>query len=163
VPDVEHPHRYVNLHAFVANLCEHRLLQPMSPALALLAQREALEWGGPREWWQGPDPEVPIEVYVMAAAQYILWSGQSLFKHVIYPDDLAGEDLLMWTPGPLFTADRGEGGLSLARWHFWRNAYRAVAVSSAEGEKQQYHEECRNVAARAVAVMDALEMSMSFR
>ena len=64
----------------------------------------------------------------------------------------------MWSPGPLYD---GKAHLTLDRWHFWKNVYRAVAAGGGE-EKERYSKERRNVAAKAAALMDALEMSMTF-
>lgn len=69
---------------------------------------------------------------MMAAAQWILWYGQILFNQVLFPGDVSSEDLQHWTSGPLYY---GKNGLDLQRWHFWRDGFNAVALSSSRGEK----------------------------
>lgn len=64
----------------------------------------------------------------------------------------------MWAPGPLYG---GKAHLTLNRWHFWRDGYRAVASCGKEKEKG-YSQECKSVAAKAAALMDALEENMTF-
>jgi hypothetical protein len=66
----------------------------------------------------------------------------------------------MWSPGPLY---HGKAHLTLDRWHFWRDGYKAVASSGKEeDEKKWYSQECKDVAAKAAAMMDALEKNMTF-
>ena len=92
---------------------------------------------------------------MLAAAQYILWYGQSFFKQVIYSREVSIDTLQGWTPGPLY---RGPKFLSLHRWHFWRDGYNNVA----SGGKEEFGRECRVVAAKAAAIMDSLEENMTF-
>lgn len=93
---------------------------------------------------------------VIAAAQYILWDGQSLFKHVICPDERLQEDMQAWLPGPLY--DGGDRSLSLSRWRFWRRGFEAAAA----GNPAEHGNECSDVAARAACMMEALEKGMLF-
>ena len=116
--------------------------------------RSAPEGGEHHESRRG----VPREIWVLAVAQWILWYGQSLFKQVLFQGEVSLNDLRAWRPGPLY---KGKANLSLDRWHFWRDGYSAMASSRKEEEKG-YSEECRDVAAKAAGMMDALERNMTF-
>ncbi|KAI9675627.1 MAG: hypothetical protein M1817_000994 [Caeruleum heppii] len=146
-PDPDDPSQYVNYHAFAAHLWEHRIFST-DPTWAIWAQRDALEGRVDVE-----DDEQ--DAYVLAAAQWILWYGQSFFKQVMYPGDVTPNDLRGWSPGPLYD---GKAALNLHRWHFWRDSYREIACSVDEG----YSAECKNVSARVVEIMDSLERIMMF-
>lgn len=102
-------------------------------------------------------PTITDGTYVLAAAQWILLYGQSLFKQVRFAGEVSGEDLRRWSPGPKY---KGGAELTLRRWRFWRDRYKAIASSSEEDE-QRYGEECKNVATKAAALMDALEKNMT--
>ncbi|KAI9826650.1 MAG: hypothetical protein M1832_006246 [Thelocarpon impressellum] len=150
VSDPEDPGKYVNLHAFAANLHERRIL-PTNPAWAIRAHSEAHEGGA-----QGQDGM--RATYVLAAAQWILWYGQSLFKQVLFSGDVTSDDLRAWTPGPLY---HGAAHLTLQRWHFWKDGFRAAAAEGNEEEKG-LGQECSTVAAKAAELMESLEESMAF-
>jgi len=152
-PDPEKPRNYVNFHAFASNLFERRVIHT-SPTWAIWAQRDAFEGREPyRE-----RPGVPDDIYILAAAQWILWYGQSIFKQVLFPGEVSSDHLRKWNPGPLYD---GKAHFTLHRWHFWRVGYNAVASSEKE-KKKGYSQECKNVAAKAAAMMDALEKNMTF-
>ena len=150
-PDPDCPNNYVNFHAFAANLFERRIL-PTKPTWAIWAQREAHE-----------DENEPAstmrDYYVLAAAQWILWYGQSFFKQVLFQDDESTKDSQMWTPGRLYSGTRS---LSLHRWQFWKESFRTVALAGKDEEKGGYGQECRTVAAKAADIMDSLEENMTF-
>jgi len=147
-PDPDDPSIYVNFHAFAANLFEHRIFRT-DPTWAIWAQREAHE--------NIPAEEFSIHAaYVLAAAQWILWSGQSLFKQVIVTGDVSPRELQFWTPGPLYGVD---SQLSLRRWRFWKDGFSNVAFSG-EKEEKALVQECNKVAAKASQLMDSLERSM---
>jgi hypothetical protein len=90
---------------------------------------------------------------VLAAAQHILWNGQSLFKQVMYPGDVSSDDMRCWNPGPLYN---GEPLLSLDRWNFWKGSFKTAAEDSSLGD------ECRSVARKAANMMDFLGQGMMF-
>ena len=104
---------------------------------------------------------------MLAAAQWILWYGQSFFKQVIYPGDITSEDLQHWTPGPLYD---GKAHLTLHRWHFWRDSFKAVASGRRAEEDEKgfgqdedgFGQECRMVSAAAADLMDSFERNMTF-
>ncbi len=154
-PDPENPGQHVNFSAFAAHLCERRVLSG-EPTPAIWALREAFEEKCKEE---GESDQLLRDELVLAAAQWILWCGQSLFKQVLYTGEVDPDRLQKsWRPGTLF---RGEGGLSVERWHFWRRGFSAVAAGKG-GEKEGYGKECMEVAARAAAIMEALEKAMTF-
>lgn len=153
-PDPEKPHNYVNFHAFAANLFERRIVST-NPTWAIWAQREAHEGRTP---YAGND-RIPSDIYILAAAQWILLYGPSFFKHILFQGEVSSENLRHWTPGPLY---KGKAHLTLHRWHFWRDAYNTVASSETEKGKG-YSQECKDVAAKAAAMMDALENNMTYR
>ena len=145
-PDDEIPMEFVNLNAFAANLWERRILSD-EISWAIDPLREAHENGKEKRI-------ISHELSIMTAAQWIFWSGQSVFKHIQY----AVSD--SWVEGcytgPLFG---GEAELSLRRWHFWRDGFRAAAAAA---DGSQFGEECRNMAARSAELMDSLEKTMTF-
>ena len=84
-----------------------------------------------------------------------IWNGQDLFMQIRYPGDVLS-DTTVWTPGkppssvlkPLLT---------LHKWQFWRDCFRAVA-----GEESEAGDECKTVSTKAADMMDAIEKNMSF-
>jgi hypothetical protein len=123
---------------------------PTDPTWAIWAQREAHERS------LRDEPDVVREAYVAAAAQWIIWYGQSLFRQVLFT--VLPDDLRAWNPGPLYP---GKADLSLQRWHFWRDGFKAVATEQC-GEKSASQQECKNLAAKAARLMDSLEENMTF-
>lgn len=145
----------MNFHCFAANLIEQRVLYD-DPTWAIWALRDAHEEFCKEEgkWRQHIRDE-----RMMAAGQWILWWGQGLFKQVIFPREVDLDDIAnSLRPGQLY---RGEGGLSLGRWRFWKDGFASVAAG-AEGEKDGYGEECVRVLAKAADIMETLEESMMF-
>lgn len=98
------------------------------------------------------------DAYVLGAAQWILWYGQTLFKQLLYSEAVSTNTLRAWSPGPLYD---GKKFLSLHRWHFWRDSFKAVALQGKEEEKG-YGQECKMVAVKAEEMMDSLEKNMTF-
>ncbi|KAI9762428.1 MAG: hypothetical protein M4579_000404 [Chaenotheca gracillima] len=146
-PDPENISLYVNFHAFAANLFDR--VFSGSPTWAIWAQRDAHEERRDKQ-------DIVRDAYVSAAAQWIFWYGQSLFKQVLFA--VPESDLRLWSPGDLYD---GKADLSLDRWHFWRDGYKAVA-SGQRGEEQGFGQECQDLAARAADIMDCLENNMTF-
>ena len=122
------------------------------PTWPLWAQRDAHEGGSKRG---------EHETLVLAAAQWILWSGQSFYKHLLFPGE--AKDRWGWNPGKLYDGSRDRDVFSLRRWHFWRDGFRAAA----EGTDLMVDEkgagrEVMEVSRRAAEIMDALEKNMTF-
>ena len=147
-PDPDQPGRWVSFQAFVANLFERGTLGT-SPTWAIWAQREAHE--------RGVEVDVSLRApYLLAAAQWILLYGQALYKQVLCPEDVSAVNSRLWKPGSLY---HGGADLSLHRWHFWRDSFRAAAAGT---EEKGFDSECQIWAARAADMMDALERNMAF-
>jgi hypothetical protein len=113
--------------------------------------RDAFETPAEPTHWSSSFNEMRDQ-QVIAAAQYILWDGQELFKHVLCPDSI--EDTKNWEPGLLYF---GDASLSLKRWRFWKDGFRKAA-----GEDSGLSDECRKVSTRAATLMEALEARMIF-
>ena len=152
-PEPDTQREYINFHAFAANLYERRIFRT-DPTWAIWMHRDVFESRNPLAHQHG----CSRDIYVLVAAQWILWSGQSLFKQLIYPGEISSEMMRWWSPGELYD---GKPDLSLHRWHFWRDGYNAVASSGNEGGTG-YGQESKDVATKAAAIMDALEKNMSF-
>ncbi|PGH14741.1 hypothetical protein AJ79_02907 [Helicocarpus griseus UAMH5409] len=136
---------YISYHAFAANLHECSIY-PASPTFAIWALRKALEMKHEEGRMR--------DTHVLAAAQWILWNGQSLFMQVRYPGDVGPDDKQNWSPGDLYD---GEPLPTLHRWRFWSTRFREFA--------QQVHavsDECKTVAAKAADMMDSIERNMTF-
>ncbi|KAI9860061.1 MAG: hypothetical protein M1813_006409 [Trichoglossum hirsutum] len=143
-PEPENPGAWVNYNAFIANLYEYRVWRT-EPTYAIWILRDGLE----TKYEKGNIRDF----HVLAAAQWILWNGQSLFKQVLFLGDILSGDTRSWSPGPLYD---GEPLLSLHRWHFWRDRFRAIA-----GE-DEVSDECKNVAGKVTDMMDAFEKNLTF-
>jgi hypothetical protein len=104
------------------------------------------------------DVAITRDSWTLAAAQWIVWSGQSLFKQVLYLGlDGTQADLKIATcrPGPLYNGD-STSTLSLQRWRFWKEGFRSVALLDGASE------ECKTVAAKAADMMDTIEDNMDY-
>ena len=140
--------------AFTANLYERRVFRT-DPHRAIICLRDAFEGARPG----AGDIWITRDLQVLSAAQWILWYGQSLLKQVLFPTEKVYPDTPEYDDtGPLYN---GKSGLSLHRWHFWRDGFITVA-SSGKDEKQEHSQECRDVAAKAAEMMEAFEMNMAF-
>jgi hypothetical protein len=126
---------------------------------ALFAMRVAFDTG------DATDASYPQEVrdgYVLAPAQWILWSGQMLFKTLLFGPAVWDVEAQRWVSVPrgLKTDTSADGKpkyqSSLDRWRFWRDCFETASRCDARSG------ECRAVAARAVLLMNALEESMAF-
>lgn len=103
-----------------------------------------------RDAFEEPPDEVWEKDYsVMAAAQWILWNGQNLFHHVLYP---MCSDEISWRFGSLYT--KGGALLSIDRWCFWRDSFAAIA------ENDKSSDECKKLSLKAVKLMDAMQENM---
>ena len=87
-----------------------------------------------------------------------MWYGRSLFAQVLVPGDVSSDDMRKWRPGPLYN---GTASITLARWHFWRDGFRAAAAGESE-KATGLDRECQMVANKAAAMMDSLEVCMTF-
>jgi hypothetical protein len=60
---------------------------------------------------------------VLAAAQYILWSGHEQFKKIGFSGDIDEELLRAWKPGSFY---HGETGFGSERWRFWKAGFKKM-------------------------------------
>lgn len=139
-PDPENFNAWVNYNAFLAHLEEFRIWKT-DPTYAIWALREGLE--------EKHENGSLRDCHILAAAQWILWGGQCLFKQVLFPEP--HDDLRPWAAGPLYG---GKPLLTLDRWHFWSDSFAAI------GKEHGVSEECKNVANKAMDIMVALEKGM---
>jgi hypothetical protein len=93
------------------------------------------------------------EYCVIAAAQWIFWSGQSLFTYFLFPEKTSLDEERAWKFGSLYTS--GGGFLSLERWYFWKTGFANV-------ENSKYGDECKMNASKALVLMGAMDRSMAF-
>ncbi|KAK2759837.1 hypothetical protein FQN54_002571 [Arachnomyces sp. PD_36] len=143
-PAEEEPQTYVNYNAFVANIERCHVFET-DPTYAIWAMRDALEKNI-------EDEALCIrDSYIIGAAQWILWNGQKLFAQIKYTGTVFPQ---YWSPGELYS---GEGLLTIHRWRFWADRFRAMA-----GEKSECSDECKAVAVKAADMMDAFEKYMTF-
>lgn len=97
------------------------------------------------------------QYHVMAAAQWILWDGQEIFKYMANPLRVSDDEARIWRLGERCSSSSVDV-ISLARWQLWKEGFKAAAA--AEGPKCS--NESKNLAERAAALMDAIEKSSSF-
>ncbi|KAK1762555.1 hypothetical protein QBC33DRAFT_461266, partial [Phialemonium atrogriseum] len=124
-PDEENHNAWVNINAFKANLFATGVWGT-SPGQSLKTLCDAFETKKPEEAWER-------DCKVMAAAQWILWHGQTLFKLIIY-------DHLEEPPGEGSNWGFGnelEGSKmpprSVERWRFWKAGFEAVEQRALNG------------------------------
>ncbi|KAL2841845.1 hypothetical protein BJY01DRAFT_236210 [Aspergillus pseudoustus] len=148
-PNDEDVNEWPNLNAFYAHL-DARHVFSNHPTFMIWTMRSAFE-ENPED-----DPEYFAgmkDQCILAAAQYILWSGQEQFKRISFIGDVNPSTLQDWKPGPLY---EGDTGFTLDRWRFWKAGFRAAAEDSGVGA------EARDVAGKAAGLMDAFENSLLF-
>lgn len=133
----------MNFHSFVAKVELHVWPALAKPTWAIWALRDAFE----QDDKYYPSPAVR-ETYVLAAAQYVLYKGQDIVQHIVYPGDISSLDEQHWAPGPRYS---GSARLDLSRWHFWKDGFAAEAASGTASD------EVKTVVGKAAKLMDALE------
>ncbi|EPS34320.1 hypothetical protein PDE_09284 [Penicillium oxalicum 114-2] len=152
-PEIDHVERYVNYNSFLAHLYDHRIF-PTDPTYALWAMRAAFEDDRKHE------SRSLRSSWVLGAAQWILWNGQSLFKLVVEPalfdvtlETWPASNREAWEAGSLYV---GTGGFSLERWRFWKTGFGQAA------DDDGLSEECRDISQRAMTLMEMFEKNMMF-
>ncbi|KAL3476732.1 hypothetical protein BJX99DRAFT_258066 [Aspergillus californicus] len=148
-PNPDIPNEWPNLSAFYAHL-EACHIHPYRPSSAIQTLRSAFEerMEDEEDYFQGMKDQS-----ILAAAQYILWSGNELFKAVSYAGDVEESDQGAWHPGPLYD---GDWTLNLQRWRFWKGGFEAAVQDESLGE------EARDVADRAAKLMGVFESTLVF-
>jgi hypothetical protein len=92
----------------------------------------------------------------MAAAQWILWHGQTLFKLIIYDHLEEGQnDKGNWWLGKAFAGPLMQPR-SIERWRFWREGFETVET------RLDASEDCKRVSKRAADLMASMERDMLF-
>ncbi|KAK2736251.1 hypothetical protein FQN57_000849 [Myotisia sp. PD_48] len=146
-PDKDNPSEYVNYQAFVANIEACHIFRS-DPTYAIWTMRDAFE--------ETHKAGIIRDAYILGAAQHILWSGQYVFQQLLFPGDISDSDRRKWSPGPLYRGDGVEPLLTLHRWHFWANSFKAVAM------EKNSSDECKAVAKKAASLMNFIERDMTF-
>lgn len=123
------------------------------PTFAVWEMRDAFE----TEQRGGKGQGQLHQCHTMAAAQWILWDGQEIYKYMANPLPVSDDEERMWRLGDS-CALSSLPVVSLARWHFWKEGFKAAAA--AKGGEGSH--ECKDLAGRAAALMDVIEKSMSF-
>lgn len=120
------------------------------PGYAIMLMRDAFEEEKSKEAWEQ-------DCNVMAAAQWVIWYGQSLFKQILYDHDEedAANKSGSWRLGKHFAGPPMEPQ-SIARWHFWKNCFEAIAADPGSSV------ECRKLASKSAGLMGTIEKSMVF-
>ena len=135
----------VNYHAFLAHLQEVRAVD-CDPTWAMWAMRDAFE--------EDIDSSEHHGITILAAAQWILWYGQSFFQGIRWHDEsLEVGHAKSWKFGPRY---EGKGLLDRSRWDFWETGFQQAAGN--EGHSA----ECRGVASRAAELMQVIGKTLSF-
>jgi Protein of unknown function (DUF3632) len=93
------------------------------------------------------------EYCVMAAAQWIIWSGQNLFTFFLFLEKTSLDEEKGWKFGSLYTG--GGTFLSMERWYFWKRGFASV-------ENSKYGDESKKNASKALDLTGAMDRNMSF-
>ncbi|KAK7702412.1 hypothetical protein SLS64_009704 [Diaporthe eres] len=153
-PEAEQtPLEWVNYHAFLARLEAAGVWTAGLPSFAVWEMRDAFE---AEQSAKGEDQDQLHQYHVMAAAQWILWNGQEIYKYMANPLPVSDVDEKTWWLGDCCTPS-SMPVVSLARWQFWKEGFRAAGAERGDGSL-----ECKDLAGRAAALMDVIEKSMSF-
>ncbi len=115
-----------------------------------MAMREAFEEKQPEETWER-------DCNAMAAAQWIISYGQTLFKQILYShfEDNERTGTASWRFGKQY------GGPPMAcrsveRWRFWKRCFEAIEGDLDAGD------ECKKLTSRAAGLMGSIEKGMWF-
>lgn len=135
-------YEWVNLNTFMAQLTSFNLLSS-GLDLALWQLRYALE-----EETKYPEDQ---DCRVAAAAQWIIHSGQIIFRMILAPDCPSPGNNEALPPGKLYN---GEAGYSLHRWRFWKERLNSLR------ETGLFLEEWNVMTDKAIEYMQVLEKAM---
>ncbi|KAJ5612367.1 hypothetical protein N7510_005561 [Penicillium lagena] len=150
-PSEEDPQTWPNFNAFLAH-AQSRRVGANEPYYADETLRSTFERGCDTVNFKGISTfEGERDQQIIAAAQYILWDGQNLFKRCLCPD--------LAEMGDRRIRDSGGSRLvfGLGRWRGWKNGFKKNAE-----EENGMGEECRKVCAKTAALMETIEASMRF-
>lgn len=82
-----------------------------------------------------------------------------MFKYMANPLPVSDDDARMWRLGDRCSLS-SVAVVSLARWQLWKEGFKAAAAN--EGGGGEGSDESKDLAGRAVALMDVIEKSLSF-
>jgi hypothetical protein len=122
----------------------------MNPSYAIWAMRAVLEEDLTNE------EKTVRSAYLLGAAQWVLWNGQTLFKFITESNVqkiTTSDNLQLWKPGLLY---HGKGILDLERWQFWKHRFAQVV------KECDVTDECKEVTGSVVDLMDSFERTMHF-
>ncbi|EAW19694.1 DUF3632 domain-containing protein [Aspergillus fischeri NRRL 181] len=111
------PQQWPNLNASFAHEASTHI-RPHNPDFAMWTLRDASENIAEPTHWSASFMGMRDQ-QIIAAAEYILWDGQELFKHVLCSGSIG--DTKSWEPALLYF---GDAFLSLKRWRFWKDGFR---------------------------------------
>lgn len=137
---------WVNFHAFLAHLEASGAMTRDSPTYAVMELRDTFEE-------PAGDPNMQ-DYRVMASAQWILWYGQKLFRHMSHATPPPTDEARTMRVGSLSPA--GTAPFSLQRWRLWQKGFEDAAGSKKRSE------ECRRVASKASDLMEVIATSRTF-
>lgn len=151
----ETPLEWVNYNVLLAQLEAAGVWLARMPSYAIWEMRDAFvtDLGA-----NSQDRELH-QCHIKAAAQWILWDGQEIFKYMANPLPVSEGDTRLWQIGDRYTM-LAVPEVSLARWRLCKEGFGAAGAEGGDGSQ-----ECRDLARRAAALMDAIEnneKSMSF-
>ncbi|KFY63057.1 hypothetical protein V496_04219 [Pseudogymnoascus sp. VKM F-4515 (FW-2607)] len=138
------PARYVNCQSFLSLIMDAGLWIPTTrPVLYVMS----------RTFEESHEKETSDirDAWIMGAAQWILWSGQSLIKLHLDP---IGKIRHIGTPLQDIDVIVTTKPITLDMWHTWTVEFQKAS------ESDEFGEECRDVAKRAANLMEALEKAM---
>jgi hypothetical protein len=144
---------WVNFSAFQANLDALNVWSQETPFIAMTLDPVFEKPRGPADFsWHPNAPDVERtyrDAYIMAAAQWIIWDGQNLYRRALYKGPPKGSRL---SDDTFFDVEKTS--VTLDRWKFWKQGFKAVP------DEDGVSGECKDVALRAYTLMDALETCM---
>ncbi|KIH90541.1 hypothetical protein SPBR_09042 [Sporothrix brasiliensis 5110] len=145
--DEEFPYDWVNINAFEAKLCAIGIWGT-TPGQGFIQLRYVFEQPKRLE-----ATAFETNTEIMAAAQWIIWFGQSMFNFFLYDEGSESSYICdLWNEeGTVPFQPR-----SLERWRFWAKKFDEV------GSWSDATDECKDLTARAARIMHALEENMVF-
>jgi len=115
-----------------------------------MAMRETFEEKQPEEAWER-------DCNAMAAAQWIIWYGQTLFKQILYSqfEDNEKTGTASWRFGRQYDGP-ADVCRSVERWRFWKRCFEA------RGSDVDASDECKKLMSSAAELMGTIEKGMWF-
>ena len=128
------PDRYINYQAFLANLMAAGLWLP-SPSQAMMAMHGAFQRDG------GSEHHTIREAWILGAVQWIFWSGQELYKLLLWQTDIQMNE------GGRFTRNS---------WRDWKAGFQNISGNESYGDK------CRLITGHTAELMQAIETAYNW-